>query len=402
MPKQIIRVYALVILIVALLLYSFSSLYEILFEEHDRYLIAVDQLFEQYTQGGVPQLSSISLAQVDFPEDLQSSLIQGNTVAVTNEQNDLFFYKKDENLVLVLGPYSRDVELPNSHSDYFLILFYLALALAFLLVFYPIARDIVKLQRAAKYFSKKQLPISNNLKKTSIVYPIAESMADTSNRLVELISMQKDLGNTVAHEIRTPLSRMRFTLKSIMPLIPEKQNERMLKDIEEINTLASDYLAFSRLEQNEHSIDIQYQSITNLMFVLEDNFDVFQHKCAITFLYQNQHCHYDLHLMTIACQNLIMNALRYAKSKILVDISFAKNICCISVKDNGRGLQGKPEKIINAFSRRAKDKYDFGFGLGLYITSQIAIKHNGQLFISNDKTLKGACCEISFPVKGKL
>lgn len=113
----------------------------------------------------------------------------------------------------------------------------------------------------------------------------------------------------------------------------------------------------------------------------------------IQFHHQSQQAHFDPIAMTIATQNLIQNAMRFAHHKIHVHFYQEAGINRFSVEDDGPGFEGKGKKLFAAFERDSQQSDTSGYGLGLYIVKKIATWHYGQLELSRSQTLGGA--EIS-------
>lgn len=102
----------------------------------------------------------------------------------------------------------------------------------------------------------------------------------------------------------------------------------------------------------------------------------------------------DAALMYRILENIINNALRYAKRQIQLDFSLSETMLSITVTDDGDGfpteiLQKQKKKLLIA----AKDGH---MGIGLSISRLLCRKHGGRLELSN--TSCGACVKIFFSV----
>lgn len=397
MNKQVIRIYIFITLIVVVLLFLADSAYDMLNDEASKYQIPVSTLIQLEKNKQRPLLSKVELSSFHLPEELRNEVENGEIIAIKTNDNAIVFLQKENEQLMSYGPF-YGLDPKTSHlADSIELFFFVFLALAFLVLLFPIARDINKVQTAARAFSEKPTAIVFNIDKGSIIYPIAQSMATMSARIVELINMKQDLANTVAHEIRTPLSRLKFVQKQVEGAISDKNNARILKDIEEINSLVSDYLTLSKLDDQGSNVRLSRQSLSNLSESIADKFDVYSTQFNINIDCEDINVTYDLRMMTIATQNLLMNALRYANEKIEVEIGTIDGHCFVRVRDDGKGVSSKRESLIEQFNRKAHHKTDYGFGLGLYIVDLISKKHQGELLIHNDSELGGASFEIRWP-----
>ena len=89
-------------------------------------------------------------------------------------------------------------------------------------------------------------------------------------------------------------------------------------------------------------------------------------------------------------ENLLQNALRYAKKQVHISILQNKNFLILTVEDDGNGFAEKDlEKAATVFY--SSDKEGQHFGIGLSICRILCEKHGGLLSISNNKNKSGAC-----------
>lgn len=98
----------------------------------------------------------------------------------------------------------------------------------------------------------------------------------------------------------------------------------------------------------------------------------------------------DAVLMYRVLENIINNALRYAKRQIQLDFSFSEAMLSVTVTDDGNGF---PPEILHKQEKKlmiaAKDGH---MGVGLSISRLLCRKHGGKLELSN--TSGGACVKI--------
>lgn len=93
-------------------------------------------------------------------------------------------------------------------------------------------------------------------------------------------------------------------------------------------------------------------------------------------------------------ENIVSNALRYAKTEVCLAVSLSDNVLTVMVEDDGGGfpssvLENRGKKLI------LSDK-DGHLGIGLSISRLLCRKHGGSLELSN--TSKGACVKIFLAV----
>ena len=110
----------------------------------------------------------------------------------------------------------------------------------------------------------------------------------------------------------------------------------------------------------------------------------------------------DADAITEAIENIISNAIRFSiNNKEIIISSYSKdNFVCVSVKDNGIGInQFDKEKIFDPFFRSedARAKKIEGTGLGLPIVKNIVEEHKGKILIESTPGF-GSIFTLCFPV----
>jgi K+-sensing histidine kinase KdpD len=97
-------------------------------------------------------------------------------------------------------------------------------------------------------------------------------------------------------------------------------------------------------------------------------------------------------------ENLITNAVRFAKTKIQISLKLDKETLILSVQDDGSGF---PQAILRKGAEpflRGDEGNDHSphFGMGLYVCRLLCEKHNGSLQLQN--TQDGALAKARFKV----
>ena len=218
--------------------------------------------------------------------------------------------------------------------------------------------------------------------------------------LWESLEQRKLLNASVAHDIRTPITVLKGYLDYLEKMIPQdKLTEDMLLD-----TVSSMQGAVNRLEQyvdcvrdvekiENIEIEKRPENVRQLLDEMRSN---------VKQLETNKEILISSNIMTIdevqldkvvffrILENLLQNALRYAKKQVHISILQNKNFLILTVEDDGNGFAGKDlEKAATVFY--SSDKEGQHFGIGLSICRILCEKHGGLLSISNNKNKSGAC-----------
>ena len=226
--------------------------------------------------------------------------------------------------------------------------------------------------------------------------------------------MKTEFVSIAAHQLRTPLSAIKWTLKMLLdgdlgPLSKEQKefvkktyqsNERMIR-------LINDLLNVTRIEEGRF---VYAFVLIDLRKIIENIVDSYKEliknkKLEIKFKKPKKFpkIKIDLEKMSLAVQNLIDNAIRYTLPGGKIEISL-KNLgkeIEFQIKDTGIGIpKSQQERIFTKFFRgfNATKLATEGSGLGLFITKNIIEAHGGKIWFESEEG-KGTTFYFTLPVK---
>lgn len=218
--------------------------------------------------------------------------------------------------------------------------------------------------------------------------------------LWESLEQRKLLNASVAHDIRTPITVLKGYLDYLEKMIPQdKLTEDMLLD-----TVSSMQGAVNRLEQyvdcvrdvekiENIEIEKRPENVKRLLDEMRSNVQQLEMNKEILIssnIMTMDEVRLDKSVLFRIFENLLQNALRYAKKQVRINISQKKDFLILTVEDDGNGFAGKDlEKAATVFY--SSDKEGQHFGIGLSICRILCEKHGGLLSISNNKNKRGAC-----------
>ena len=218
--------------------------------------------------------------------------------------------------------------------------------------------------------------------------------------LWESLEQRKLLNASVAHDIRTPITVLKGYLDYLEKMIPQdKLTEDMLLD-----TVSAMQGAVNRLEQyvdcvrdvekiENIEIEKRPENVRRLLDEMRSNVKQLETNKEILIssnIMTMDEVQLDKVVFFRILENLLQNALRYAKKQVHISILQNKNFLILTVEDDGNGFAGKDlEKAATVFY--SSDKEGQHFGIGLSICRILCEKHGGLLSISNNKNKSGAC-----------
>ena len=182
----------------------------------------------------------------------------------------------------------------------------------------------------------------------------------------------------IAHDLRTPLTRLRFRAEQAEPAI----RDRMAADIEEMDALISHALAYARGDEGG-----QPRTRLNLTRLARETVRDFAETGARVGMAGRKAAtvNGDPAALRRALANLIDNAVKFAGAARL-RMETGEGVVAVPIQDAGPGVpQEQVEALFEPFSRgeRSRNRQTGGAGLGLAVARQIARAHGGELTLEN-------------------
>ncbi len=164
-------------------------------------------------------------------------------------------------------------------------------------------------------------------------------------------------------------------------------------------------LTLYKLESQLYSLSINQQSVYEL---LEEQLAYFQAELTARDISTELSCapdlewHFDAGLLAGVITNVINNAIRYTRDKILLAAAIEGEFLVITIEDNGPGYPASICAQVPGPGHGAADHISGSTGLGLYFSSLIAQLHStqaltGYISLSNDAALGGGSFKIHLP-----
>ncbi|WOX04151.1 sensor histidine kinase [Microbulbifer pacificus] len=390
MRLQMLRLVGLLALALVVVYSSVAALYNFYSAAPNEYTISAAQLAEALERGDAPIAQSYSFDAIHFSKELIERLDAGEVVGLDTGANQILFYHRNGNAILQIGPFPHQ---PAESVTQWRLLFIGAMLVVLALLTWPMFRDLNQLQNQAIRFSQKPFNIPEPFSRRSTIFPLAETFRRMANIVTGHFQMNQDLARTIAHEIRMPLARIKFQ-QALVPSDSDsaKVIDRATRDIEQ---LVEKYLNFARVEVHEQFLTRKRVSLETLFSELASHMEVQCPQLEIAYYFPDSEAWLEPDSLTIALQNLVVNASKYARDRVDVRFDVEDEYCVLAVEDNGPGLGGDALELTDAFTRSATD--DQGYGLGLYIVKKVMMWHEGELRLDQSPHLGGTRAILRWP-----
>ncbi|MGF0096254.1 sensor histidine kinase [Peptoniphilus sp. SGI.035] len=227
------------------------------------------------------------------------------------------------------------------------------------------------------------------------IYKIFIEIVEAKETINKNSEKQIEYLEDIAHQIKTPITSMLFSIENLEMDYPKNEDIRILKrQILRLNSLADILLKLSSLDANKDMMKNEKFSLQELVDYALDSFTL---KKNITLeidetLKENIICG-DFYWLAEALINILKNANnRMACNKIVLSSSKNPLYTSFVISDNGGGIE--KENMTKIFKRFYKTPDSNGFGIGLAMVKTIVEKNNGEISARN--TENGASFEIKF------
>lgn len=245
----------------------------------------------------------------------------------------------------------------------------------------------------------------------ALITIIGNILSESAKQIVKTNKLKKEFIQIVSHQMRSPLTTMKWQLELFKKKASENLNEKQIGQIDKIyeenerlTNMIADILNMSRIDRHsEHLIyaDIILEdSVTDCINMLA-GFAKFK-KIEIDFKRSKRgnSVFVDNEKMKIAIVNVIENAISYSQKgkKIVISVKKGDKFVTLKVKDQGIGVKEEEEEIIfDKFYRGegGKKTQPEGTGLGLFMTKKVLGQMGGKISLKS-KIGKGSEFTLEF------
>ncbi len=327
--------------------------------------------------------------------------------SLNENDNEIFYVDLQNDKTLLIGPIEYG-ELELLAIVTYVLIFVVCIGLGLFVWLWPLWKDHKRLNESATAFGAGHLDSRVVIKKSSLAANLGKSFNLMADNIQNLISANQHLTNAVAHDLRTPLARLRFAIEMVdSGQCTAEESERYKKtintSIDSLDYLINQTLVHSRYNR---STDIKHFKESNFASKIREEVDQYSFDFEqIEFItnvdnsLNTSEQFVDPKALGRALSNLLSNGVKHAKSVVRISYFKEGEHLCLQVEDDGLGIDEEYcEKILEPFSQLGNKQRSTteGHGLGLAIVNQIAKWHKGTIVITRSD-LGGASVKICWP-----
>jgi signal transduction histidine kinase len=242
-----------------------------------------------------------------------------------------------------------------------------------------------------------------------------DRLADIVNRMLDeierLLADVKSAGDAIAHDLRTPLTRIRARLDRVLVAPssgspPRDIIERTADDIDQVLTVITAILRIAEIEHGRRRMGFRTIDLVAIVRGIGEFYSPVAEERGLTFqteITAVDAVRGDPDLLFEAIGNVADNAIKFTppggQVKLVLRSSHSGPV--VQVEDTGPGIpSAEREAVLLRFRRGDQSRRTPGTGLGLALVSAIARLHGFMLVIADGQGGKG--CRVELCMKATL
>ncbi len=224
---------------------------------------------------------------------------------------------------------------------------------------------------------------------------VFKQINDALSRLSGLVEGMRQVSADIAHELKTPLNRLRLTLEEARRAHDEQDDVARLLDeahdeSDQINATFEALLRISQIEAGARRLRFNSVDLGEILNLIEDVYaEVAEdnHQRLIVEPCQETYINGDRELLVQMVVNLVENAITHCPPDTVISVSLRREgqAAIVTVADTGPGIPAaERDKVFRRLYRLDKSRTAPGSGLGLSLVKAIADLHAARIEIEDN------------------
>jgi signal transduction histidine kinase len=223
---------------------------------------------------------------------------------------------------------------------------------------------------------------------------LAENLNAMLDQIESLMSSIQHISDNVAHDLRTPLTRLRNRLETLQRNASGEEAEHIEACLEDADALLSTFsslLSIARIESGTSGSQTESMDISTICHDACDLYQALAEEKSIDLNWEiskSLQITGDKNLIFQALTNLLDNAIKYTPDGGRIDLRLwqDRNDIVLTISDSGTGIpEDMREKVLQRFYRLDKSRSAPGAGLGLSLVQAIALRHKARLTLEDNE-----------------
>jgi signal transduction histidine kinase len=220
----------------------------------------------------------------------------------------------------------------------------------------------------------KRLKVDSRWDDLSFLSQVLNNMLDKLERLMFGV---QHITDTIAHDLRTPLAKLRNKLD-------QQNNEQLVSEVDGLLKTFNSLLSLSSLESGRQALMFVAFDLQALIEDAVSLYDPLAHEKNQRITYATLKASYtgDRDLMFQVVANLLDNAIKFTPEggEISIQIVQDEHGCKVHIDDNGPGISVESRhKVFERFYRGPNQQSQQGAGLGLSLVRAVLKLHNADI-----------------------
>ncbi|QJU59082.1 HAMP domain-containing histidine kinase [Sphingomonas sp. AP4-R1] len=236
-----------------------------------------------------------------------------------------------------------------------------------------------------------------------------DRLSDTLNRMLDHIGQLMDslrhVSADVAHDLRTPLSRLRVTLEAASDADePAERERRIMEALDRVDGLMALFSTILRISEIERGAVRKRFTAVRLDLLAADLIETYApaaldgERCITAAVEPHVTTSGDEGLIGQAIANLLENALKHTPEGTRIEVAVASvdGHPRLTVRDDGPGVPAEDHALVlRRFGRREASRSGDSYGLGLTLVAAVAATHRAELILADAQP--GLSVTLVFP-----